>query len=498
MLVNWRPHKEYQINLKLKLLYHMQIQKSRLAELDRTISKLYLLNLDNLLPVIKPLYPDLGRPAKNQQGILRSLVMMLDLGKHSITNWASMIGGDPLLSDICGFDSPNIPSPSSYYDLLVRLWLANHKTHIDRKLKLRSFYYKPRKKLKAGQKLPPKHSGSVKRLVDKALQGKLHDFRTEKILQEFLARCVVDTSASMGLLGDINNLSVAFDGSSYYSGASHYGVKVCDCRSKGTYNCTCKRRYSDPDATWGWDSYRERWYYGDTLFNVTASDSPNDLPIYLRIVQASRHDSITTVFALRDIHNMYTQISFKNFLADGAMDNYPTYELLKSYDMLPFIALDSRTKAKFNYPHKDILCFDGKGRPICLGGIPYVYWGFCKPYRLKYRCWFAVHGIEPPKECKCSNSGYGKTIYIKSDHDPRMFTPIPRYSQSFKDKFKTRTSVERSNKRVFIDYSIEEAHSRSSMMRFSMATFAVINIHLDAWIKSKSFSLIQEIKGTSA
>lgn len=40
-----------------------------------------------------------------------------------------------------------------------------------------------------------------------------------------------------------------------------------------------------------------------------------------------------------------------NFIADGAMDNYPTYELLKHYDILPFISPDSRTKAKFNYEH---------------------------------------------------------------------------------------------------------------------------------------------------
>lgn len=498
MLRNWRSHNDYQNELRLKLLPYLQMQESRLAGLDGVISKLYLLNLDSLLPVIKPLYPDFGRPAKNQQGILRSLVMMLDLGEHSITNWALKIGGDSLLFDICGFDSPNAPSPSSYYDFLIRLWRANRKNHLARKQKPRSFSSKPRRKLKPGQKLPPKHSGSVKRLVDEAIQGKLHDFRPEKILQEFLARCVVDVSAHMGLLGDANSLSVAFDGSSYYSSAGHYGVKVCDCRSKGIYNCTCPRRFSDPDATWGWDSYREQWFYGDTLFNVTASDSPNDLPIYLRIVQASRHDSITTVFALRDIHTMYPNFKFKNFLADGAMDNYPTYELLKFYDMMPFISLDSRTKAKFNYPHPDILCFDDKGRPICPSGIPYVYWGFCKPYRLKYRCWFAVHGQDPPADCKCSSSSYGKTVYIKSDHDPRMFTPIPRNSQVFKDKFKTRTSVERSNKRMFIDYAVEDTRSRSSMMRFAMATFAAVNIHLDAWIKNKRFSLLLEIKKVAA
>lgn len=64
----------------------------------------------------------------------------------------------------------------------------------------------------------------------------------------------------------------------------------------------------------------------------------------------------------------------KSFIADGAMDNYPAYDLLKHYDMLPFISLDSKTKAKFNYPHPDILCFDDKGSPICMGGIPSVSW----------------------------------------------------------------------------------------------------------------------------
>lgn len=70
------------------MLLHYEMQRSRLVALDKSISKLYLLNLDNLLPVIKPLYPDFGRPAKNQQGIIRSLVLMLDMQEYSITNWA--------------------------------------------------------------------------------------------------------------------------------------------------------------------------------------------------------------------------------------------------------------------------------------------------------------------------------------------------------------------------------------------------------------------------
>lgn len=497
MLREWIPHADYQEKLRLKMLIHCEMQRSRVVAYDKSISKLYLLNLDPLLPVVKPLYPDLGRPAKNQQGIIRSLVLMLDQQEYSITNWARKVASDPLLFDMCGFND-NAPGVASYYDLMIRLWQADHNAHLERKRKVKSFTRKPKKKLKAGEKLAPKRSGTVKKLVNKAMAGKLRSFNPEAILQKLIVRCVVDVSAEMGILGNINDFSAAFDGSTYYSGASHYGVKVCDCRSKGIYNCHCPRRYSDPDARWGWDSYRECWFFGNTLFNITASDSPYDLPIYIKMVQASRHDGITTIFALQEIQRLYPDIHIKSFIADGAMDNYPTYELLKHLNIIPFISLDARTKAKLDYPHPDINHFDDKGRPVCKGGVAYAYWGRCEPYRLKYRCPFSAKGLEPPSECKCSESEYGRTIYIKPDYDPRMFPPVPRDTQTFKDKFKTRTSVERSNKRMFEDYGIEEYDPRSAMIRTTLAGFSVVNIHLDAWVKHTSFKFTDILIKTAA
>jgi len=366
-------------------------------------TRLYVerLLIDDLLPVIKHLYSNTGRPAKNQQGIIRSLALMLDFNEHSITNWAKRVASwakrvasDRLLCAICGFEFGKAPSHASYYDFIKRLWLSSHKEHIKHKLKPKSFYSKPRMKLKAGQKLPPKHTGSVSKLASLAERGKLREKRPEKIFQEFLARCVVDKSAAMGILGDVNNFSIAMDGSCYSSGASHYGVKICDCKSKGIYNCKCPRRYSDPDARWGWDSYHEQYFYGDTLFSVTASDSPYDLPIYLRIAQATRHDSILTIFALNEVRKLYTSISFKNFLADGAMDNYATYRLLHKWGMIPFIPLDSNARIDYVKPHPGILCFDDDGNPICIGGIPYQHVGYSFPKGIKYRCWFDYHGIK--------------------------------------------------------------------------------------------------------
>jgi hypothetical protein len=490
MLQHWNSHESYQFNLRLKLITHFFTQKSRVNKLDKSISKLYLLNLDSLLSVIKPLYSDFGRPAKNQQGIIRSLVLMLDRHNYSITNWAGEVACDPLLFDICGFED-TAPSVASYYDFLVRLWQSSQKLHISRKLKCKRFTAKPKKKLKQNKKLPSRKPGSVKRLVKKALDGKLKNFCPERILQKFLKHCVVDTSAKIGILGDVNSFSFAGDGSPYYSGASHYGVKTCDCRSKGIFNCTCPRRFSDPDAKWGWDSYREQWFFGSTLYCVTASDSPYDLPIYLKSVQASRHDSVSTIFALEDIQTLYPSFKFEKFLADGAMDKYPIYEYLYHNEIIPFIPLDSRTQKKLLYPDPAIQCFDNKGRPICLGGIPYVDWGYCKPKGIKLRCWFATQGIEPPVECKCSQSPYGRVVYLKPDYDLRLFPLVHRNSDEFKKTFKRRSTVERSFKRMFEDYCIESYSSQGNRLRFSLATFAAINVHLDAWIKHEKFSLFK-------
>jgi hypothetical protein len=179
------------------------------------------------------------------------------------------------------------------------------------------------------------------------------------------------------------------------------------------------------------------------------------------------------------------------------MDSYSIYELLDSYDMIPFIPLDSRTKSVMKSVHPDVVCFDNKGRPVCKGGIPYSNWGYSKPKGIKYRCWFACRGEDPPPGCKCSQSAYGKTIYIKPKDDRRLFTPVPRHTDAFKEEFKKRTSVERSNKRMFIDYAIEDARSQSTMMRFAFATFSVINLHLDAWVKHKDFNILKLLQKAS-
>ncbi|MEW6524788.1 MAG: hypothetical protein AB1445_14810 [Bacillota bacterium] len=91
------------------------------------------------------------------------------------------------------------------------------------------------------------------------MKGRSFTRRPERLIQEVFAHCCVDQSISLGLIP--TSLTLSGDGTSLRTGTHPCGVKVCYCHKQGIYRCSCPRRYPDPDATWGWDSYREEVYY---------------------------------------------------------------------------------------------------------------------------------------------------------------------------------------------------------------------------------------------
>ena len=71
--------------------------------------------------------------------------------------------------------------------------------------------------------------------------------------------------------------------------------------------------------------------YDYTLYTITATDSPNNLPLLLRLARASRHDSGTFVAAYDQLRHLYPDISFSKALLDSARDAYEIYRLLNSH-----------------------------------------------------------------------------------------------------------------------------------------------------------------------
>ena len=415
-----------------------------------------------------PLYSKVGRPSVNQPEIFRSLVLMICLG-YSLEQWIAKLPHNPVLCAACGFRG-KLPGIASYYDFISRL------IKLDEKPRCKPQKRKPKKKLGKNKKMPPKRPGVVKKLVKQIFKGRRFNCRPERLLQEIFAVLAVQPSIDLGLIP--KSVSISGDGTCIKTGAAHFGVKTCKCKD---FFCDCPRRFSDPNATWGWDSHNEQYFYGYTGYFLSTHNKTEklDLPIYLRLVDAKRHDSISAVVALAEFHDLYPGLTMKNFISDSASDNYATYELLDMWDINAVIALNDTKKGNVKYP--DDLEINENGVPICPGGYEMVHWGFCGSdrARVKWRC---------PKACGkicdncigCSKTPYGRTKYTKPEWDLRLITRIPRGSIKWKEIMNERTAAERINNRILHHYGLENAKVRGKKRISFFMTAAGLNIHLDA------------------
>ena len=67
-------------------------------------------------------YSPVGRPAKNQVQIIRSLILMALLGFTSLTAWLKELTADSLLAALIGCTPDSLPPLGSYFGLMDRLW----------------------------------------------------------------------------------------------------------------------------------------------------------------------------------------------------------------------------------------------------------------------------------------------------------------------------------------------------------------------------------------
>ena len=470
LLGSWLPHADYQRKLVNDLSLIARINPHPLFEYEIPIYKLYTLDLDPLKMLIAPRYSSTGRPSKNQPEIFRSLILMNHLG-YPLDVWVVKLSQNPVLQLACGLHG-KLPGVASYYDFISRIIKLDERTRYKPKKR------KPKKKF-GKEKMPPKHQGIVMKLADRILLGRRFDRRPERLLQEIFAKVCVQPSIDMRLVP--KSVAVSGDGTCIETGASSYGRKTCGCSD---FFCDCPRRFSDPNATWGWDSHNEHYFYGYTGYFISTYNSAYklDLPLSLRIVDAKRHDSISAVVALAEFRDLYPDLKIDTFISDSASDNYATYKLLDHWDINAVIALNKTNKGNLKFQQCAV---NGQGTPICPGGHEMIYWGFCggSRCRIKWRCPKALGKCETSEACAdCSPNPYGRVVYTKPEWDLRLFTRIPRGSDGFKSIMKQRTAAERVNNRILHHYGLENSKVRGKKRISFFAAIAGFNIHLDAQI----------------
>ena len=128
-----------------------------------------------------------------------------------------------------------------------------------------------------------------------------------------------------GLIGNLDMLTVAGDGTPVKTCSPLRSKRLCNCRAQGIESCNRSHELSHPDCNSGWDSSCERYFYGYHLYMLTAADSPHDLPLFPRLQPASRHDSLSLVVSSVEFSHRFALATINRIILDAAHDAMGIY-----------------------------------------------------------------------------------------------------------------------------------------------------------------------------
>jgi hypothetical protein len=229
MLIISRSHQDFQkfVVEQLKIHYILLGLINTPLLYQRELASVWIIDLSKVATILGDRYsPNRGAPARDPVDLFRSLLLMELVHERSIDTWVKRMKAFPIWAILSGFVPDDVPGVGTFYDFLKRLWLASS-AHLSSKV--RKPRRKPKKGKKKGDKSPLRKPGVVKCLVDRFLKHPpSFNSRPHDLLQQIFKECFVVPSAKMGLLGNVENLSIAGDGTSVRTGASRYGKLICD------------------------------------------------------------------------------------------------------------------------------------------------------------------------------------------------------------------------------------------------------------------------------
>jgi len=481
------------------------------------------LRLDSALATLESLYSPDPRGQKPYEPVrmLRALLLMVLLKYTSITKFAKDLKAKPRLARIAGFEPYDTPAAGSFYNFMDRVEDGPYQKPSEYQTMHR---IKP-SQLRKGKFLRNLDSEKQQRQKDKEADAAVYDSVTQKLRDELLAshdqprpddllkrledifiQCAIIPSAKRGLLGDTDSITVSGDGSSLPTGASPNGKPSCKCSEEGIYNCKCPRYYSDSTADWGYDSYRECYYFGHRYYQHVVSTNGHDLPLHVSISRASETDY---TLSMKDMDRLKKALRENGLewkmdkgVYDAGHDSLGNYEHLMEAGITPIIALNPRT-GSYPSPTGSAQKVDENGVPLCPAGVlmrRHTY--IKKKHRIVYNCpvkrpshrdgehvWVA-HTDECPHKTLCQpDSKMGPVVYVKSTDDPRLYPPVPRASTKHKRLMKLRSGCERSNSQKKEVYGLGDRPCRSDTHFLVRLYLVSIIEHAKAWLAEDKESL---------
>lgn len=252
------------------------------------IFKMTHLDVDSISDLLPLSYSHTGRLAVKQMEILRSFVLMLHFKCVSIKQWCKSLTDKPVRAILIGCLPGDAPSASNHYNFISRL-LGGFKYHSIYPPKR---YGKPKdskpKKNNKWEKNPPH---ITEQAFDFYLNSDYDNNRVEFLLQQIFDKIAVEFSVSHNLIDTSKLISASGDGSAFHIHSSSRGHRVITC-PEDKDDLECLRRYSAPEANWGWDNDTEQYFFGYNIYTCCYYNKSIN-SIFLFSLQWIKHQVMT-------------------------------------------------------------------------------------------------------------------------------------------------------------------------------------------------------------
>jgi hypothetical protein len=469
-------HLEYHKHLKKWFQYYSEKQDDTFFQYleahQKEASVIADLNLDAVIPILDSTYcPTPYSQHRNPICMLRALLLMLLLG-FGITRWVQETRAVPAIAVLCGFDPDDTPGIGTYYDFIDRIidgpWSETKGIKI---VKRSEYNKKPHKRSLRLEKETKKENRDPNQSQSDKLASKLlaesdlkrpDDFR--KILEDILVKAGIIPSIEAGLIQGVADAVITGDGSIMETAASFRGKASCACREQGIYKCDCPKEYTSPTAEWCYDHVHDTFKFGDRYYHLILTENGHDFPLHINMPGGNQSDytlsleSFDRFLKINEEHNLGFNV--KIFCGDGHHDTNAHYRYFAEKGVVPVIPLNEGSKKV--YPHlsgRNDIRLDTDGTPLCPAGAAMRRHGYNKkkqahiytcpakrPTRRNGKYVYVFHEDECPNGSACDpESSIGPCIYLKSETDLRLFPPIPRTSNKYKEIMNLRSGSERIN-----------------------------------------------------
>lgn len=460
--------------------------------------------------------------------MLRTVLLAHLVGAPETREWAQRLTESAVLRALSGFFDAERPARSTFYDFFRRL--HDGYTKPGTRLLVPSFIERARSqearempkeivdepseaepqpdKPDKSQKMPRKEAErkkAGKKKVDRkkdprwttphalayvdARSGKRGE-DLDRRLADFLWKGGVLPSVALALLP--SSLMVAGDGSSLVTAASGLGTRVCDHDPRK--RCICNRRFSDPDATRGYDSYRHCYYFGYKFYEVLAPET--GLPLMVTLHGANVPDGYSAPVTLdylqktNEAHG--SPLTITHFIGDTGHDNEAFSRWLLEKDIQPIIAI--RDNVPNIHPKRPDLALSARAIPLCEAGAEMASWGTRDPRRPIFVCPVKAGKLDQCPKAPPDHPGWlcrpqdalAPTVTLNSDDNPRLFPPTARNSKAFTKAYAKRSACERSNNLKKGPHALEDCrHRRLSFWKIRVTLIALLQ-HAKAWVANLS------------